>query len=343
MNGYRVLSFLLIMPLFLYLGFLMVTSYAAWDPLIAGVFGAILLLNAIQFVPWKGRYLTLSGLWVIVLIMVLGFFAVSLLGGPGLDVAAGIILASPFLIESWIWQLEGSPGKRMVALQLSFLEGVVIVAAIQSLLATGLPVDAPDLISAYAQVNITQACSLSNLVGLSMASVWPGACSAGTLVFPLQAAMTPPLVVLGGMALVGALSPVLKPQTGSGAELPFREAGEMSRMAYDPELEHLGEKPLQLLALRTVPKSPSYGHLPGLRAIFLTAALTFAFVLASLYAPQQVLLPTLGALVIVVFVILGLTRASLRAPPPVAPRMVGTLPAQAPSLPVGLPVSSPSA
>ncbi len=343
MNGYRVLSFLLIMPLFLYLGFLMVTSYSAWDPLIAGVFGAVLVLNAIQFVPWKGRYLTLSGLWVIVLIMVLGFFAISLLGGPGLDISAGIILASPFLIESWIWQTEGSPGKRMAALQLSFLDGLVIVAALQALQSTGVPVNAPALISGYAQVNITQMCSLSNLLGLSLSSVFPASCTASTYVFPLQAAMTPPLVVLGALAIVGALAPVLKPQTGSGSALPFSDAVDRARMAYDPDLEHMGEKPLYLLSLQTPSKSPSYGNLPGIRAIFLTASLTFVFILASLYWPQQVLLPALAGLTVVVIAIIVMTRRSLRTPTPGRARPIGAPGAQAPTLPSGHPTSATTA
>jgi hypothetical protein len=338
MNSYRTLSLVLILPLFLYLGYLLLVSFSGWDTLSAGVFLVVLFFNGLQLSPWKGRWLSLSGIWVLVALGVLSIFAFSLLGGVGLDITAGLILASPFLLESWIWQTEESPGKRIVALQLAFLDGVVLVAALNTLSGSATIVNSSSLIAAFAQVNITQVEGLLNILGLT--ALYPG--SAGVTTFPLQGAMTAPLVVLGGLAFVGVLAPVLRPQTGTGTALPFNETQGMGRaMAYDPSLEQVGERTLGILQVQSTSKPPTYRHLPGLSAILITAATTLTFIVVSLEWPEQALLPAMGIAAAVVLLVIAMTRRALRSAPPGPtiphPRWEGRGAPAAPPLPSGFP------
>lgn len=336
--NFRVLSLILILPLFAYLGYLLLTTYTGWDTVSEMVFFAIVALNLLQLAPWKGRWLTLSGLWAMIVIAVLGAFAVSLAGGGGLDVAAGIILASPFLIESWVWQTESSPGKRIAALQLAFLDGVMLIAALDWITSSGYVMNSQTLIQAYSQVNQLQINAIANL--LTVPLPFP-TLSSNTL--PLQSAMTPALIVLGGFALVGVFAPLLRPQTATGAELPFHEGGEAGAgVAYNPELEHVSPRVRALFALQTQPKPPSYSSLPGLSALLITGGIAVAFVIFSLEFPTISLLPAMLILAGAMVAVILMTRSSLKrkygAGAPVAAPRRGEAPVS-PAPPSGMGIS----
>jgi hypothetical protein len=306
---FRVLSLILILPLFIYLAYLLITRFQGWDYIVAITFGAIILLNIVQLIPWKGTWVTLSGLWSIVVMIVLAALSVGLAGGMGLDVSAGMLLASPFLLESWIWQAEGSPGWRIVALQFAFLDGVILVAALNSLAASSYPVNSTYLVAAYGEVNVQQAQALYGI--LTGGTV-------GTL--PLQSAMDPVFIVLGGFALLGVFAPLLQPQTGRGSSLPIESAeGTSTIVAYSPEMEMIREETRRLFVLRTVSRPPPFSNLPGLTALFAAGALTFVFVYASLLWPNAALLPSLVILAGVLVAVIAMARSSLRKPEP-APR-----------------------
>lgn len=306
---FRAVSFALIFPLFLYLGYVMVTTFQGWDPITVSVFLALLAINAIQLVPWKGRWVSLSGLWLLVMGFVLAGLAIGLSGGVGLDLSAAILLASPFLAETWIWQAHDSPGKRVVALQFAFLDGIMIVAALHTLTANQVPVTSGNLVYAFGNVDLTQLRGLYNLLTGSAAYS-----------LPLQSAMDPTLVLLGGLALLGVFAPLLRPETGTGILLPLAPVEESAPMvAYSPEMEMAREETKALFRGRSQAKPPPFSQLPGLSALAASGTVTLAFIYASLEWPSQALLPAFLALAAVLGAVLVAAHSSVRAPPSRAP------------------------
>jgi hypothetical protein len=302
--NFRVLSLILILPLFIYLAYLLITRFEGWDSVVMITFGAVVFLNIVQLLPWKGTWVSLSGLWSLVVMIVLAALSVGLAGGVGLDVSAGMLLASPFLLESWIWQAEGSPGWRIVALQFAFLDGVILVAALNSLSASGYTVNSTYLVAAYGEVNVQQ-----------FQGLWAILTGGNVGVLPLQNAMDPMFVVLGGFALLGVFAPLLQPQTGRGRTLPIGSAeGGEAIVAYSPDMEMVREETRRLFVLRSPSRPPPFSNLPGLTALFASGVVTFMFVYASLLWPTMSLLPSFVILAGVLVALIAMARSSLRTP-----------------------------
>jgi hypothetical protein len=306
--NFRLLSLILILPLFIYLGYLLITRFQGWDYVVMIVFGLVVILNVAQLVPWKGTWVSLSGLWGLIVIVVLAALSIGLAGGIGLDISAGMLLASPFLLESWIWQNEGSPGWRIVALQFAFLDGVILVAALNSLSASNMPVNSTYLVAAYGNVNVQQVQGLYNIL------------TGGPVgVLPLQNAMDPIFIVLGGLALLGVFAPLLQPKTGLGENLPIESAqGGVAVVAYSPEMEMERAETRRLFMARTSSKPPPYSNLPGLTALIASGTVTIVFVYASLQWPTSALFPALVLLAAVLVAVIAMARSSLATPAQVA-------------------------
>lgn len=308
----RWLSLVLVLPLFGYLGYRLISAFRGWDAITVVTFAVLVVFNVSQMVPWRGRWVSLSGIWSVVVLILLVGLSLGLAGGVGLDIAAAMLLASPFLLESWIWQGDSNPGRALLALQFAFLDGVMIVAALDTLSASGVPATSGPLIYSFGAVNVEQLRGLYNLlVGLPVGAL------------PLQSAMDAAFVVLGGVALLGVFVPLLEPQTGSGYALPIGDAdrGPVT-VAYSPELEMARGETLALLRRRSAPRPPPYSKLPGIWALVASGTVTLLFVVVSLEWPTQSLLPSFLVLGGFLVAILLMTRLSIRVPriAPVPPR-----------------------
>lgn len=332
----QVLPLVLIAPAFLYLGLDLGVGYTGWDG--ASVLGFLLVplfLVIGLFPPW-GPVFEVFGYISVGVIATLGT-ATNALGSGGYDFAAGLLLASPFLLGSWAWTPRKTPAARIVGLGVGLLEGIILLAALASIRAQGLPETSYNLFGWYTQVNVLQVCGLSGV--LNVAPSW---CTS-TTAFPLRDIVDPTFTLLAGIAFLGALVPALTPRTarmyvGSAESWEDFTPASQGRpgLALNPEMA-------RGLARRTLPRTSPSLIPPGAAALLTTALICLVFVGVAINAPDMVLAPTLFLLLATLAVVLLLNRSGREARSlrrvalPTAARVVRNVRAPPAALPAPVP------
>lgn len=326
----QLLAILLVAPAFLYLAGLLVSNFQGWDAASAVGFVALPLLLMVGLYPLYGPLVEFFGY---VLVGVLATLATLLdaFGTGGYDFAAGLLLGTPFLLGAWAWTPSRTSPARLMGLGLGLTEGLILLADLHYLVAQGIPETSLNLFAWYTQTNLVQLCGITGLLG-----IFPSGCLSYTQ-FPIRDIVDPVFVLLGGLALLGTLVPVLTPRTALGAvgqaegfEEFDRSAALRPGAAPTPEM-------LAALEQRSPPRrAPGFAP-PGAGA--LVVAMTFALLLVGLAvaAPTAVLLPIIGSVFVLLLALLLLSRREptiLRGiHAPTGPRSATSPPTAAPSRP----------
>lgn len=222
-------------------------------------------------------------------------------GGPGVDLSVGVILGSPFLWIGYTWQRSSSVGARVVALEGTFLVGILCLAAGNA--TTFPPGSSPSgqFVAALGSVISGQIRGVAALL------------TGGTPVsMPLEATLDVAYVALGAVAIVGTLVSGFIPRTALEEPLPWTWTPSRSVPDLDDALaEELGLRPGQreALASRTRPSAPTDALPPGFGSVILAAALVMAFVGLAVAVPSVALLTlVVGVVGAVLAVALVLSR-----------------------------------
>jgi hypothetical protein len=213
-----------------------------------------------------------------IVLVVLAFPVLAGLGiGFGLDLSAGIVLAAAFLWLEHAWRSSSPPGARVLALQSTFLLGVLSFAAASNSLGAGGRAFFGGLLSAVVGQSEGVA---ALLVGGSPASM------------PLEAVLDVPFAALSALAIAGTLMAWLVPQTAHQEPLPWAWARARPVEGDVPASE--AELPLrdgqrEALASRTPPTPPDAVLAPGFLPVLFAAAVVVAFIALAVETPSVAL------------------------------------------------------
>jgi hypothetical protein len=275
-----VLRAALILPVFLYFGYLLVPALSTAPPLLLVLFAIAVASNVTAFIPRWGRTITVAifaGLAVIGAIGALSLVAPAPAEFLGVAPFAALLLASPFLaIGVLVASPDASPGVMLAEFEGSVLSGILLVAALGTLGVNGL-VNAPaNLLWAYGQVVGAQSQAWQALLlGQTPAGI------------PLQSATSIPLIVLSAVALLGTLLAALDPPAS------IREwAGGVTAPgpAPSPSVASVPATVEEILRSGSRPIVPPFGRSPGLVALIGAAAAAGIILLFALGFPEYLLL-----------------------------------------------------
>lgn len=309
----RILTLILVLPAFVYLGVEVLLPFQGWDLAVVLSAAAGIFIVCLPILPLK-----ITRTWGLTLLSTGAFLALGALfefEGQGPDFVGGLLLVSPFLMSAWVWFPGGStPASRILSLQFAFLEAILLIAAINALDAVGLPITALNLEVSYVQVAIDQLQGLVNVL--------QGA-SPGSL--PLQNAVDPVFIGLAALAIVGVFLPLFDPQTGNGEPLPLEDAlPEHPSEAVRARLALLRPEVRHALEERSLPRAPPVtGAIPGLLPLVVSALLVIGFIYAAYADSAGVLLPLMVGVTLAVLLALLVTQgkvASERARPSEQPQ-----------------------
>ncbi|MGA8711313.1 MAG: hypothetical protein WB786_08850 [Thermoplasmata archaeon] len=288
----------LLYPAPLYAGLLVLAHFAggglglAVGFLLTVGFGTVTGLGLIRFPVW----VWLGRLVLVLLVLLALTFELGPGGGGWLDLAAGVVIGSPFLWLEYAWRDASTPAARVVALQSTFVLGLICLASGASGTSGsgGWP-----FFEAFGNVLLLQIQGLAALLG--------GVIPSG---IPLEATLDVTYAALGGVALLGVMLSGISPRTALEEPLPWSWLpGPHSRARAPTAVEIVGLRPGQrdVLESRTLPLSPSSVLAPGLGSLLVTAALIVGFVALAVAAPSYALLvlvlASVGALVAVALVL----------------------------------------
>jgi hypothetical protein len=221
-------------------------------------------------------------------------------GGIGLDLAAGVIIGAPFLWLEYAWRDSTTPTARVVALQSTFVLGILVLATGTAASAAGSGAGGWSFFESLWNVLSGQ------LQGI--ATLFSGGTPNG---IPLESTLDVNYVALGAVALLGVILSWISPRTALEEPLPWSWARSRPATPAETSLaEELGLRPGQrdALATRSRPISPDAMFAPGFGALIVTCLLLAGFITLAVAAPSYALLVlvlgTVGALV-AVGVVLG--------------------------------------
>lgn len=203
--------------------------------------------------------------------------------GGWIDIAAGVVIGSPFLWLEYAWRDASSPAARVVALQSAFVVGILSLTTVAASSSVSGSSGGWQFFDAFGQVITGQ------LEGV--AALLTGATPNGV---PLDSTFNVTYAALGGLALLGVALTWMHPHTAHDEPLPwswlrFRTS---RAPAPPPAAAELVLRPGQreALATRTLPTSPDSVLPPGFGSLLVTGALLFGFVAFADAAPSYALL-----------------------------------------------------
>jgi len=224
---------------------------------------------------WTGRLL-------LALLVLVPFVALPLGNGVGYDLAAGVVIGSPFLWLEYAWSGGSSPLRRVVALQATFLVGIVCLAASATEPSIVGRSGGSRFFGALGQVLLSQLGGIGN--------VYNSGVGAG---LPLESTFDAVYAALGGVALLGVVLSWMYPHTARDEALPWSWVPRRAPAGpLRPAEEELGLRPGQreALATRTRPLAPDTVLPPGFLSLVVAVLLLVGFVALADGAPSFALL-----------------------------------------------------
>jgi len=242
-----------------------------------------------------------GGRVLLALLAVLPVALESSIGSGGADLAAGVILGAPFVWLEYAWRSDSAPGARVVALETTFLLGILTIAtgAARASSTGGSPGD--QFFGALGGVLSAQVQGIAALLTGGVATS-----------LPLDAAFDAVYAALAAVAMVGGLVSWFVPQTGGGEPLPW-SWGAPSNPSESTEAlgKSRGLRPGQreALATRTLPSPPATVMAPGFPSVLLGGVLLAGFVVLAVTVPTVTLVVlAFGVVGSVLAVALALSR-----------------------------------
>jgi len=276
----------------LYVTVVLLPSLASGDLAVAGAFAfTVLLAGSVArpgAAPWR-----ITGLLAILFVAAIGVAAAA--EGPAgpfpLALVAGALIGLPWVASVPTWRPRVPLGFRCLALGVIVLLGLLYLADAQALQNSGTCLNGGNFVSQLGATNVAQAQGLASLF------------LPGPLTPPVAALFDPAFALLTGLALLGLLVLIVRPQTGEEAPLPIAlRAG----VAPEPDLPELyGFSPEQRAAYRQRSRAdpPGVPWPPGLDAVVVAAFASALFVgiafASPYYAVFAVVVGLVGAVVAV--------------------------------------------
>lgn len=232
-----------------------------------------------------------------------------------LGLVAGTLLAVPWVAAAVAARSGEELGTRVVAFGVAVLFGLLALAALASLRATGGSARGPAFVARFYAMTVDQV----HGIGLFVAP--------GPLAPPVAGFFDATFAVLVGIAAFGLLLLLAPPQTGAGVPLPVT----LPDRGLAPQATELAPEygfssaQREVFRARTVPEAPATQWPPGLLAIAVGTLAATVFVAGAYASPYgAVLALTLGLVVTTVVLVTGAERpAPLRTTDlrtPAAPR-----------------------
>lgn len=292
----------LVVPAPLYAALLVLERVSPGDPTILVGFALTVLFCTVTAVGLlRHRYWVNAGRTAFLLLVVLPIAYSRIFGPTGVDLSAGVLLGSPLLWIGYTWDPSSSFSARLVALEGSFLVGILCLAANSA--ATFPPGSSPgeQFVTAVGSVISGQVQGVTALLfGGTPASM------------PLESVLDVGYVVLGTVAIVGTLAGMLAPQTALAEPLPWSIAPlRSSTEPVNAVDERLALRPGQreALATRTQPRAPGGVISPGFASVIVASFLALGFVVLAASVPSITLLVfVLGVVGAILAVALVLSR-----------------------------------
>jgi len=220
-------------------------------------------------------------------------------GGAWIDLAAGVVIGSPFLWLEYAWRDASSPAARVMALQSTFLVGILSLATLAAASSVTGGSSGWRFFEGLGQVIIGQ------IQGID--AVLTGGTPNG---IPLESTFDVAYAALGGVALLGVVLTGMYPHTARDEPLPWSWVSfRPSPIPLAAASDELGLRPGQreVLVTRTRPTSPETVLPPGLGSLVIAGVLVAGFIAVAVDAPSYALLllvlGTVGALFAVALIL----------------------------------------
>ncbi len=294
----------LIVPLFVYLGYLEWPALSSASSVILVVFFLSLGSVVAPAFPRARTIIEYAVFGAVAALILLAVFAHVL---SPLDTFAGVLLATPLLPVGELVLDREVTGASVLTLQAAVVQAIVLLEATSALLAGRDAITGYNLMQAYYAALVTQAQS------------WYGLLVNGTLgSLPLQSSASTGLILLAALATLGALVPYLSPIPAARAADPAATASPATAGAEAA----LSAEARVRLAGRSAPVLPPFRETPGLQALVTAGLATSILLWVAYFAPAYLLLSVGGATVAAITVAVVRLAVPAKAPsiavPPLA-------------------------
>jgi hypothetical protein len=231
------------------------------------------------------------GAWVGIAFSV--FFALAVwapgtFGDAPAAMAGGVLLGLPWIAWAYVWRERESLANRMVAYAVSITVGVLLLATLDVLRATGSSVTPDSFVSAFYSLNVLQVQGIVTVLS-----------GAGPTDLPAHDVFDAIYVALTGISVLGVLLLVARPRTGDGRSLPIALASYRDELPGGELSPLLGFSEAQRATFRerSFPVSPASAAPPGLTAVLIASLATASFLVVAFLLPFWALLAGVGGLV----------------------------------------------
>ena len=292
----------------LYLAALLLPSLASGATPVAIAFALTLAIAAgASRAAGRGRAIAL--LLTIALAIALGAAAADAgaLGAVPDGIAAGVLLGLPWVASVYVWRPKEPLGVRAIAFGLATLLGLFYLAAASARGGPGPSLSASAFVSQLGATIVNEASGIASLFVFGPANP------------PVASLFDPAFALLTGLAMLGLLVLILRPQTGDEVPLPI--ALEMS-IAPRAELSPVyGFSPDQraVFSERSRGAPPGTPWPPGIDAVVAAGIVTVAFVGVALVVPYDAVLGLTIALVALLAILVYTVARPAPFEPPEAP------------------------
>jgi hypothetical protein len=283
------------------------------------ILGAVLVLGAATL-PLLPRYrfdriapsVLVGGLvGIAYLLAEEGIWAVS----PGsftalVGLTAGTILASPFVTAAWTFVEEEGIGWQIFSFQLLLVDLLLLLVLVASL---G-PLSSASGSSVLANLRALLVQQFTGIIDLARGSYVPGD-------LPLSQFPQPAILPLAALGLFGTISPLLRPQTVRGAEIPLTEFVEPRAFSTADEILLARHPEIQASLRRgTHVYRPPTRAFPGATPLLIAGLATLVLTAIGYVEGIYVLLALSGGAVgVAILVYLVQRPVRFRVPPAVRP------------------------
>jgi len=250
-----------------------------WDgtfPIVAG-FALAFVFGTVTAVGILRNPIVVNGGRIALSLFLLPVFAYWTVGGALLDFSVGVMIGSAFLWLEFVWRADATAGSRIVALQMTFLTGILSLAAVSA--APGVAGGSPG--ARFLSGIYTVLSGQVQGIAAVLTGGFPPA-------MPLETTLNVAFVAFAAVAVVGLLVPWLVPHTALGEALPWTWARTAPPTTDEEAVaQALGLRPAQreALATRTRPNEPRTVVPPGFVSLLITAVVVVGFVILAVAAP----------------------------------------------------------
>lgn len=311
----------------LYLSALLLPSLSSGAPIVPFAF-LLALAIAAGASRTTGRARGIALLLTVALAIALAatFADAGALGTVPAGLAAGVLVGAPWVASVYLWRPKELLGVRVVAFGLATLLGLLYLAAADARGGPGSALSASGFVSALGATLVNEGSGIGSLFVFGPSSP------------PVAAVFDPAYALLTGVAALGLLVLILRPQTGEERPLPIALEGAAVPRSELPPVYGFSPDQGSAYSARSLGAPPGTPWPPGIDAVVVAGVVTAAFVGAALVAPYDAVVAlTVAIVVLLALVLFAIARPAPfeppELPPDAAPPAPGPPSSEAPSAP----------